>query len=68
MVGIDLGPRLRHLPHGLCFFFGLRAFRPDAGAGRRPQPAVIVITAWLIGKERMTPMQGIGSLIASPAA
>ncbi len=51
--------------YGLCFFFGLQ--RIPAGRGALVvalNPAVIVMTAWLIGKERMTPRKAIGSLIA----
>lgn len=51
--------------YGLCFFFGLQ--RIPAGRGALVvalNPAVIVITAWLIGKERMTPRKAAGSLIA----
>ena len=51
--------------YGLCFFFGLQ--RIPAGRGALVvalNPAVIVITAWLIGKERMTTRKAIGSLIA----
>ena len=51
--------------YGLCFFFGLQ--RIPAGRGALVvalNPALIVITAWLIGKERMTPRKAIGSLIA----
>ena len=51
--------------YSLCFFFGLQ--RIPAGRGALVvalNPAVIVITAWLIGKERMTPRKAIGSLIA----
>ncbi|MBF1164761.1 MAG: DMT family transporter [Dechloromonas agitata] len=51
--------------YGLCFFFGLQ--RIPAGRGALVvalNPAVIVITAWLIGKERMTPRKAVGSLIA----
>ena len=51
--------------YGLCFFFGLQ--RIPAGRGALVvalNPAVIVMTAWLIGKERMTTRKAIGSLIA----
>lgn len=51
--------------YGLCFFFGLQ--RIPAGRGALVvalNPVVIVITAWLIGKERMTLQKAIGSLIA----
>ena len=51
--------------YGLCFFYGLQ--RIPAGRGALVvalNPAVIVIAAWLIGKERMTPRKAIGSLIA----
>ena len=51
--------------YGLCFFFGLQ--RIPAGRGALVvalNPAVIVMTAWLIGKERMTSRKAIGSLIA----
>lgn len=51
--------------YGLCFFLGLQ--RIPAGRGALVvalNPAVIVITAWLIGKERMTTRKAIGSLIA----
>lgn len=51
--------------YGLCFFFGLQ--RIPAGRGALVvalNPAVIVVTAWLIGKERMTPRKAVGSLIA----
>ena len=51
--------------YGLCFFFGLQ--RIPAGRGALVvalNPALIVITAWLIGKERMTPRKAVGSLIA----
>ena len=51
--------------YGLCFFFGLQ--RIPAGRGALVvalNPVVIVITAWLISKERMTPRKAIGSLIA----
>lgn len=50
--------------YGLCFFFGLQ--RIPAGRGALVvalNPAVIVMTAWLIGKERMTTRKAIGSLI-----
>ncbi|MFN4324254.1 MAG: DMT family transporter [Azonexus sp.] len=51
--------------YGLCFFFGLQ--RIPAGRGALVvalNPAVIVITAWFTGKERMTPRKAVGSLIA----
>ncbi|NTV69510.1 MAG: DMT family transporter, partial [Azonexaceae bacterium] len=51
--------------YGLCFFYGLQ--RISAGRGALVvalNPAVIVILAWLTGKERMTVRKAIGSLIA----
>ena len=51
--------------YGLCFFFGLQHIPAGRGAlVVALNPAVIVMTAWLIGKERMTPRKAIGSLIA----
>jgi len=51
--------------YGLCFFFGLQRI----GAGRGAlvvalNPVVIVILAWLSGKESMTGRKALGSLIA----
>ncbi|MDD2886063.1 MAG: DMT family transporter [Dechloromonas sp.] len=51
--------------YGLCFFFGLQ--RISAGRGALVvalNPAVVVILAWLSGKERMTTRKALGSLIA----
>jgi drug/metabolite transporter (DMT)-like permease len=51
--------------YGLCFFFGLQ--RISAGRGALVvalNPVVIVLLAWLSGKEAMTPRKAIGSLIA----
>ena len=51
--------------YGLCFFFGLQ--RLPAGRGALVvalNPVIIVILAWLLGKERMTLKKAIGSLIA----
>lgn len=51
--------------YGLCFFFGLQ--RISAGRGALVvalNPVVIVVFAWLLGKERMTPSKALGSLIA----
>ncbi len=51
--------------YGLCFFFGLQ--RIPAGRGALVvalNPVVIVVLAWLLGKERMTLKKAIGSLIA----
>ncbi|MBU3697055.1 DMT family transporter [Dechloromonas sp.] len=51
--------------YGLCFFFGLQ--RIPAGRGALVvalNPVVIVLLAWLLGKERMTLKKAFGSLIA----
>ncbi|WP_412478552.1 DMT family transporter [Azonexus sp. IMCC34839] len=51
--------------YGLCFFFGLQ--RIPAGRGALVvalNPVVIVITAWLLGQERMNARKAIGSTIA----
>jgi drug/metabolite transporter (DMT)-like permease len=51
--------------YGLCFFFGLQHISAGRGAlVVALNPAVIVILAWLTGKERMTSRKAIGSLIA----
>lgn len=51
--------------YGLCFFFGLQ--RLSAGRGALVvalNPVVIVLLAWLSGKETMSPRKALGSLIA----
>ena len=51
--------------YGLCFFFGLQ--RIPAGRGALVvalNPVVIVITAWLLGQERMNARKAIGSTVA----
>ena len=51
--------------YGLCFFFGLQHIPAGRGAlVVALNPVVIVIFAWLLGKERMTQRKAIGSLIA----
>jgi drug/metabolite transporter (DMT)-like permease len=51
--------------YGLCFFFGLQHIAAGRGAlVVALNPAVIVITAWLLGKERMTTRKAWGSMIA----
>lgn len=51
--------------YGLCFFFGLQ-YIP---AGRAAlvvalNPVVVILIAWLLGQERMTPRKALGSTIA----
>lgn len=51
--------------YGLCFFFGLQ----HLPAGRAAlvvalNPVVVVLTAWLLGQERMTPRKAVGSAVA----
>lgn len=51
--------------YGLCFFFGLQ--RIPAGRGALVvalNPVVIVLLAWLLGKERMNRRKALGSAIA----
>lgn len=51
--------------YGLCFFYGLQ--RISAGRGALVvalNPVVIVLLAWLGGKEGMNPRKALGSLIA----
>jgi drug/metabolite transporter (DMT)-like permease len=51
--------------YGLCFFFGLQ--RIPAGRGALVvalNPVVIVLLAWLLGKERMSRRKALGSAIA----
>lgn len=51
--------------YGLCFFFGLRHIPAGRGAlVVALNPVVIVIAAWLTGKEGMTPRKALGSIIA----
>jgi drug/metabolite transporter (DMT)-like permease len=51
--------------YGLCFFFGLKHIPAGRGAlVVALNPAVIVITAWLTGKESMNPRKAWGSVIA----
>jgi drug/metabolite transporter (DMT)-like permease len=51
--------------YGLCFFFGLQHITAGRGAlVVALNPVVIVIFAWLLGKERMNPRKALGSLIA----
>lgn len=51
--------------YGLCFFFGLRHIPAGRGAlVVALNPVVIVIAAWLTGKEGMTPRKALGSVIA----
>ena len=51
--------------YGLCFFFGLQHLTAGRGAlVVALNPVVIVVLAWLLGKERMTPRKAAGSLIA----
>lgn len=51
--------------YGLCFFFGLRHIPAGRGAlVVALNPVVIVIAAWLTGKEGMTPRKAVGSAIA----
>ncbi len=52
--------------YGLCFFFGLQ--RITAGRGALVvalNPVVIVVLAWLSGRERMNMTKAAGSLIAT---
>jgi hypothetical protein len=46
--------------YGLCFFFGLQHPGRRGALVVALNPAVIVMTAWLIGKERMTTRKAIG--------
>ena len=51
--------------YGLCFFFGLQ----HLPAGRAAlvvalNPVVVVLTAWLLGQEAMTPRKALGSAVA----
>ena len=51
--------------YGLCFFFGLQ--RIPAGRGALVvalNPVVIVLLAWLLGKERMSRRKALGSAVA----
>lgn len=51
--------------YGLCFFFGLQHLSAGRGAlVVALNPVVIVIIAWLSGKERMNGRKALGSLIA----
>lgn len=51
--------------YGLCFFFGLQHIPAGRGAlVVALNPAVIVVTAWLTGKERMTQRKAWGSVVA----
>lgn len=51
--------------YGLCFFFGLQHLSAGRGAlVVALNPVVIVIVAWLSGKERMTGRKALGSLMA----
>lgn len=51
--------------YGLCFFFGLQHISAGRGAlVVALNPVVIVLLAWLTGKERMNPRKALGSLLA----
>lgn len=51
--------------YGLCFFYGLKHIPAGRGAlVVALNPVVVLLTAWLFGQERMTPLKGIGSAIA----
>ncbi|HEX6736497.1 MAG TPA: DMT family transporter [Azonexus sp.] len=51
--------------YGLCFFFGLQHLTAGRGAlVVALNPVVIVLLAWLAGKEGMTPRKALGSVIA----
>jgi drug/metabolite transporter (DMT)-like permease len=51
--------------YGLCFFFGLQHIPAGRGAlVVALNPVVIVLLAWLTGKESMNPRKAIGSAIA----
>jgi drug/metabolite transporter (DMT)-like permease len=51
--------------YGLCFFFGLQHISAGRGAlVVALNPVVIVLLAWLAGKEGMNPRKALGSIIA----
>ncbi|PKO35573.1 MAG: EamA family transporter [Betaproteobacteria bacterium HGW-Betaproteobacteria-7] len=51
--------------YGLCFFFGLQHIPAGRGAlVVALNPVVIVLIAWLAGKESMNPRKALGSAIA----
>jgi drug/metabolite transporter (DMT)-like permease len=51
--------------YGLCFFFGLQHIPAGRGAlVVALNPVVIVLLAWLLGKERMTRRKALGSAVA----
>jgi drug/metabolite transporter (DMT)-like permease len=51
--------------YGLCFFFGLQHITAGRGAlVVALNPVVIVLLAWLAGKESMNPRKALGSAIA----
>lgn len=51
--------------YGLCFFFGLQHISAGRGAlVVALNPVVIVLLAWLAGKESMNPRKALGSIIA----
>ncbi len=51
--------------YGMCFFFGLQHIPAGRGAlVVALNPVVIVLLAWLAGKERMTPRKAGGCLMA----
>ena len=51
--------------YGLCFFFGLQHIPAGRGAlVVALNPVVIVVLAWLLGKEHMNTRKALGSLIA----
>ncbi|MCL2635323.1 MAG: DMT family transporter [Betaproteobacteria bacterium] len=51
--------------YGLCFFFGLRHIPAGRGAlVVALNPVIIVLLAWLAGKERMNPRKALGCAIA----
>ncbi len=51
--------------YGLCFFFGLQKIPAGRGAlVVALNPVVIVLLAWLLGKERMSRRKALGSAVA----
>ena len=51
--------------YGLCFFYGLQHITAGRGAlVVALNPVTVVLTAWLLGQERMSPRKALGSAIA----
>ena len=51
--------------YGLCFFFGLQHIPAGRGAlVVALNPVIVVLTAWLLGQERMNARKALGSAIA----